>query len=213
MESPGKRTRIRGPENRAKFRDQILAEAKHIYATDGYEAVSVRAVTKAVGISPMAFYGYFSSKQDLVKYIWSDFFQELHEAMSAAALHKRSPQARLKAHIEAYLEYWETHPERYRMVYLVPTGLEDGERIRFDEEDSITSQLLALSLQRVSECVEGGSCSAEDIKLKADLMFVKALGYLHGVLTVGRYPFDNVERLREWVVDDIIAGIERMNAH
>lgn len=210
--TPEKRSRIRGQEGKARFREQLLAEAKDIYSRQGYEAVSVRAVTKAVGISPMAFYGYFVSKQDLVKHIWLDFFCELFECLKQASNVSQSPVERLKAHVDVYLDYWERHPERYRMVYLSTSVDDERERIVFDEEDVVAQQLLSLTRERVSDCACGRPIAAEQVHLHSDLVFLKALGYLHGVLTVGRYPFSDLARMRGCLIDDIVDGVVRATA-
>lgn len=206
-DTPERRSRVRGEENRARFRERILAEAKSIYAQEGYDAVSVRAVTKAVGISPMAFYGYFVSKQDLVKYIWLDFFEELHDTLVSAIERKRSPVSRLTAHVEAYLGYWERYPDRYRMVYQTTGATDERENIRFEDEDTVIHHLLDLGRQRVVDCADGRPLADVDARLHADLMFVKALGYLHGSLTVKRYSFADQKRLRACVIADIVRGV------
>lgn len=204
-----KRSRIRGEEGRTKFREQLLAEAKEIYSKHGYEAVSVRSVTKAVGISTMAFYGYFVSKQDLVKHIWLDFFRDLFEFLLSAGRDACSPAEALKAHIEAYLEYWESHPDRYRIVYLATSPDNEGAGIRFDESDLVAKKLLVLTRQRISACAGNHSFAEEKVRLLGDLIFVKVLGYLHGVLTVEDHPFDDVHSLRTCLVADIVDGVMR----
>jgi AcrR family transcriptional regulator len=207
--NPEKRARIRDPESKGRFRQQLLAEAKSLYQNSGYEAVSVRAVTKAAGISPMAFYGYFVSKQDLVKHIWLDFFSELFEHLEKAGRGKRSPVDVLTAHVDAYIGYWVAHPDRYRMVYL--SSGTDGETasIRFDEGDVVAYQLLMLTRQRIAACACGRPIADEQVRMQTDMLFIKSLGYLHGVLTVGRYPFEDIDALKDSLVSDIVDNITR----
>ncbi|WP_430433447.1 hypothetical protein [Methyloversatilis sp.] len=64
----------------------------------------------------------------------------------------------------------------------------------------------------MSDCACGRPIAAEQIHLHSDLVFLKALGYLHGVLTVGRYPFADLKRMRGCLIDDIVDGVVRATA-
>lgn len=200
------KTRRRSPESQGEFRQALLDHARRLYREQGYEALSIRAMTEAFDMSPMSFYGYFPSKLDLVREIWSDFFRELLEALLAAAKGKRTPQRVVEAHVDAYLTYWETHADQYRLVYMSDLGAPGGESLAFENEP-VLEQILSLARERVLACAHGRPVTEKALQLAIDLMFVKCLGYLHGTLAVERYRFTDRPRLRRIVIDDVVSTV------
>jgi AcrR family transcriptional regulator len=198
-----KKVRRRSPESQEALRGEMVECAKAIYRKQGYEAVSVRAVTEACGMSPMSFYGYFTSKQDLIRHIWIEFFSELLDRLLAAGRGRRSPLKVIEAHADAYLTYWETHPEHYRMVYL-PEGLpQDAAPVDFNG-GPVYQRMVALTRERVLACVHGRPIAEKSLRMAMDLLFVKALGYLHATLAVQRYVLVDQARLRRAVIKDMV---------
>ena len=53
-------------EQRNNTRERILAAASELLETRGSEEISIRAVTASLGISPMGFYSYFTSRAELI---------------------------------------------------------------------------------------------------------------------------------------------------
>ncbi len=196
-------TRRRSPESQDQFRRQLLDYARKLYREQGYEALSIRAITEAFDMSPMSFYGYFPSKLDLVREIWIDFFRELLERLLAAGKGMRSPQRVVEAHVEAYFSYWEEHADRYRMVYLSDLGAPGGVTIKFDDEP-VTMQIRTLTRERVLACAHGRPVTEKKLRFAMDLFYVKMIGYLHATLAVERYKIDDVPRVRRLVVRDIV---------
>jgi AcrR family transcriptional regulator len=198
-----KRSRRRSPESQLAFKQALVDHAKTLYREQGIDAVSIRALTEAFAMSPMSFYGYFASKQDLIRHIWLDFFGELLQRLLGASRGQRSPQAVLEAHARIYIHYWETHPEHYRMAYLGERA-RDGLPINLDD-DPVYQRLIGLTRERVLACALGRPIPEPTLRLTMDLIFVKALGYLHAVLVVDRYRIADRARLRRAVIADIVA--------
>ena len=206
--TPAKRSRRRSPESQEELRSEMVACARSLYREQGFEAVSVRAVTEACGMSPMAFYGYFTSKQDLIRHIWIEFFNELLERLLAAGRGKRSPLKVIEAHAGAYIDYWETHPQHYRMVYLSEVLPQDAAPIDFNG-GPVYQRMVALTRERVLACVHGRPVAEKSLRMAMDLMFVKAIGYLHATLAVQRYVLVDKARLRRAVIKDIVETMSR----
>ncbi len=56
-------------------KERILMTALRLFARDGYEAVSVRTIAEALGITKGALYKHYSSKQDIFDHIVERMFQ------------------------------------------------------------------------------------------------------------------------------------------
>jgi len=202
-----KRSRRRSPESQADFKQQLLAYAKQLYLEKGFEGISIRALTDAFSMSPMSFYGYFESKHDLARHIWLDFFQELLGLLLAAGQGKRSPTQVLTAHVHTYLAYWETHPERYRLVYMAELSDEDSASMLKVSEHPVYQQLAGLSRERVLACAYGKAVPEKTVRLLCDMMLAKSIGYLHATIALKRYPFSDREGLKKAMVRDIVDGV------
>lgn len=208
---PPKRSRRRSQESQAELKLALLNHAKRLFRERGYEAVSIRSLTEAVGMSPMSFYGYFPSKQDLVKHLWTDFFRDLLDRLIEAGAGLRSALQVIEAHANAYIGYWEDYPDHFRLVYLTGRRDADSALIHFND-DSVLRQLTTLLRERVLACSKGKAVSEKTLRLTVDRMFVHALGYLHATIALERYPFADRVKLRRSVVKDIVAMVELTTA-
>jgi len=202
-----KATRRRSPQSQAQFRDQLVARAKAIYAEQGYEALTVRAVTEAFGMSPMAFYAYFPNKQALVRTIWVDIYRGMLDALLAAGPGV-PPIEKVRAHARTIIEYWESHADDFRVVYLSTardSRLEPGDLAG----EPVYAQLVALLGERLLACAHGRAVPPEQLQLLADFVRLKIFGYLFVALGLERYSLAERALLREMVVDDVVATVER----
>jgi len=84
VQAPSRRDRVR-----AATVEEIKTTARQLLVTDGPEAVSLRAIGRAMGMTAPALYRYFGSREDLVKHVCADIFTEIaaeiHTAIEAAA--------------------------------------------------------------------------------------------------------------------------------
>jgi AcrR family transcriptional regulator len=199
-----KRPRRRSAESQARLRDEMIAHAKEIFLDKGYDAVSVRAVTQACGISTMSFYSYFDSKQDLARHILVDFFDALHDGLVSAAEGKGTPEDILRAHVETCLDHCERTPDCYRMAFVPQVvDAQADQSLRFDDMPAYR-RLVELGRERLLACARaGGRAVAERTgALLHDLMLAKTLGFLYLAL-VRRSAGDHGE-LRGALVRDIV---------
>lgn len=207
-----KQRRRRTPESQARFKQQLLDHAKELYRTNGNEALSIRSVTEAFKISPMAFYGYFDSKQDLVKHIWIDFFQDLLDRLVASGQGKRSPLQVIEAHVLAYIDYWEQHPDQYRMVYLADMRDAPGhDPVQFNQTE-VSRRIIGLTRERILACCQGKPLGEKAVRMVMDRMFVAGIGYLHATIAVQRYELVDAARLKRLVVKDVMAMLVEATA-
>lgn len=54
-------------EQKAATRDKVIAAARHLFTSQGYEATGIREIAKAAGVSTGAILGTFSGKLELFK--------------------------------------------------------------------------------------------------------------------------------------------------
>ena len=71
------------------LRERVLASAREILASDGYRALSMRALARRCDVAPGTLYNYFASKEELVATImledWQDALSRMDEVARGSA--------------------------------------------------------------------------------------------------------------------------------
>lgn len=84
-------------------RETILVTASHLYATRGYEAVSMRDVATAVGVTPANLYYHFRDKKSSIREALAHVFSEKTAPMEALFEETASSQMRLHLFVEWFV--------------------------------------------------------------------------------------------------------------
>ncbi|HJS58282.1 MAG TPA: TetR/AcrR family transcriptional regulator [Vicinamibacteria bacterium] len=106
----------RGRE-REKVRKQILDAARELFARDGYERVTMRAVAEAIEYSPTTIYNHFEDKEDLVEALCQEDFARLFAALTAGPLTEDSIE-RIRQMGRAYARFALNLPNHYRFMFM-----------------------------------------------------------------------------------------------
>jgi AcrR family transcriptional regulator len=98
-----------------RLRQEILDAAIALIADRGDEAVSMRAIARAVGVSPPAVYLHFSDKRELMFAVLEHVFADLGRALEDAD--HGEPHERVRGLVRAYVSWGIAHPGRYKISY------------------------------------------------------------------------------------------------
>ena len=110
---------------RERQRERTLAVAEHLFASKGFEAVTMRALAAELGCSPMAPYRYFAGKDEIFALVRASAFLRFGALQEAAAHGPGTMLARLDRLGRAYIGFGRDEPDAYRVVFaLDQTGEE-----------------------------------------------------------------------------------------
>jgi AcrR family transcriptional regulator len=98
-------------------RARILRAARKLFDEKGLEQLSLRSVAKRVGITPMAIYRHFDSKQALVDALVLDGLAQWSARVDA--LPPAKGLAKLKQIGEAFLDFALKEPRRFEAAFLI----------------------------------------------------------------------------------------------
>lgn len=98
--------------------EKILLVALELFEKDGPDAISMRRVAEAVGITPMAIYRHFPNREALLRHIADDSFNTVAAVWTNAA-EPSDVMGRIHAPLEHYLEYALAHPHLFDYVFSV----------------------------------------------------------------------------------------------
>jgi AcrR family transcriptional regulator len=126
------------------FRDRLCDVAEHLFATQGAEAVTMRQLAAALGVSPMTPYRYFKDKDAILAAVRARAFDSHAEALeSAYAAHAGDPATRAWAILDAYVDFALDRPEAYRLMFDIhqPTQADYPDLVRAGERSRATMTL------------------------------------------------------------------------
>jgi AcrR family transcriptional regulator len=112
-----------------QLREQLVdAAAAMLSRPRGVPAPSLRAVARAVGVSPTAVYLHFDSQADLVRAVLERHLQDLGRALRADVDDPASPvHERMTRRASAYVAWGLQHPGAYQLLFESADALDVGE--------------------------------------------------------------------------------------
>lgn len=96
---------------------RLLLVARDILETEGLEALTLRAAARAAGVSHMAPYRHYASKDELLAAVAEEGFRDLAHAMDDAIKGHRDPMKQLEYISIAYLGFAIRNPALYRLMF------------------------------------------------------------------------------------------------
>ena len=112
-------TRERREREREETRDRILDAAREMFADEGIDAVTMRAIADRIEYTPTAIYHHFRDKQALIAELCERDYRALaHHFQRIGRID--DPVERLRALGIAYAEFALTHPNHYRFMFMTP---------------------------------------------------------------------------------------------
>lgn len=205
---PRRRVRRGSAEDHDQLRQRIVAAAFAIHAREGVAALSMRTLAAEIGVSAMALYRYYPSKAELLRAMWEVVLSEAQASVNAAVATRKTARARLRASIEAFIGYWESHPAHFRLVFMTPETMEDpGKEPHLTRSQAYVSAV-DLAGPLIGDLVAEIGGRSERVLVARDLRMSLMIGYLHARLINTRYPWSDFEALRECTVEAIANGVE-----
>ncbi len=202
------RVRRGSEEDAAQLRSELLTAAATLFERGGLDAVTIRAVANLVGVSAMTPYNYFEDKSHLLHGLCVQVIGQSLEAIQAASRDAPDARERIRRTVGAFIAYWETHPQHYKLVYMTEQTVRAEEASKYLESPVYA----AIVDENVQACIEfareiGGDLG--QVKLAGDVRFMMISGYLHAHLVNKRYAWSEPTRLRTRYIEEIIAAMER----
>jgi AcrR family transcriptional regulator len=120
---------------RASAIAEIKGLARELLVSGGPTAISLRAISRKMGMVPSALYRYYPTLDDLVAALRSDLFEELGQATAAARDTSADdhPTARIAAMARAFRDWGLAHREEFGLIFGPPVpGTSVGKDADFD---------------------------------------------------------------------------------
>jgi AcrR family transcriptional regulator len=202
-------TRRRLPKDERRAR--ILDAAARVFADRGYEAASLDEIAEAAEISKPVIYDHFESKKALHIELLELHAGEMLEFMTRRAIGEATTEGQLAAGLEAFLEFVETHPYAWRMIFRDPTAADaEIEQAQRRVQLRATSAIAGLAGQDPAENLSDDALDHElSVEAFSQMLKTAANG-------IAAWWYEHRELPREVIVkmlmDFVWLGLERVQA-
>jgi TetR/AcrR family transcriptional regulator len=97
-------------------RSHILEHALHLFATHGYDAIGVREICEAAGVTKPTLYHYFGNKRGVLETLLQERCAPLIEGLSAAAAYTGDLPLSLQRVVSTYFQFAAHEPTLARLL-------------------------------------------------------------------------------------------------
>src|SRR5919107_261012 len=137
---------------RAEREEQMLAEARTLFAERGFAAVTMDAVAARVGVTKPLLYAYFGNKEGLYLACMEPAAEALVDTVAAAVEATETPADTLRAGVHAFFIFVDADRNAWRVLFdeTLPAGAEPARRAA-EQRERLTNLVAAAQLERLPD--------------------------------------------------------------
>src|SRR5690242_2498232 len=176
----------------ALTREAIVATTRTLIETEGLDAVSLRRVGAALGVTAPALYAHVADKRDLLRSVAASAFAVLIQSFEA--IDDPDPVERVRGFSRAYIDFAAQNPELFKTMFLFPPDL--ALWTPTGEELPMATLAFRVPLTALTEAMDAGTFRRMDPDLAGLVMWTAA----HGCAEVLRMGFALDDSSRESLI-------------
>ena len=197
--------RRRAPRGQGRLlREEIIAAAERLLIERGSEdAVSIRAIADAVGVTPPSIYLHFADKDELFLAVCDARFDQLARLSTEAAAEATGALDEIRRRGEAYIRFGLDNPEQYRVLFL-DSGDDAG---GVGMEEIAKWACLSDLIDAIRRAQEDGSVAGDDPFLVAIGLWAAVHGLVSLLITKPGMPWPPRDELIDYVLTTAVTGL------
>lgn len=193
MGRPQKRHRSRG-EERVNTRQALREAALELMDRDhSFDGLSLREITREVGVVPTTFYRHFSDMDSLGLELVDESFRTLRELLKAARSIAAPGQGVIRRSVETFVTYVRAHRRHFQFLARERFGGVAAIREEIHIQIRLLQSELATDLGRFPPLQ---AWRTEDLQMIAGLMINSMVGIVEQVLAARRRGENDAELIR-----------------
>ena len=168
----------RREREREEVRRKILTAARDLFASEGYDRVTMRRIADVIEYSATTIYNHFEDKDDLVHALCQEDFSRLFHHLQQAPP-PADPVEAIRQLGLAYAQFGVDYPNHYRFMFMTPDKFE-----HLEVEVSPGEQAFGLLRTAVAAAIEGGYFRPADVDTVAQVLWASMHGAVALIITV-----------------------------
>jgi len=181
----------------------ILAAAIDVFTRTGLEGATIRAIAQAAGYTAGAVYSYFPTKEAIYADILAQSLAALREAIDAASRQAADDEARVRATIRAFYDFYRERPQELELGFYLFQGMRPRGLSR-EIDRALNSKLIAALMRIRGAIVRLGALRP----LAAHRETVAAMCHISGVLLMARTGrLKTLDSDPDMLIEHYIAGL------
>lgn len=202
----------RRERDRLKVRNKILDAARWLFASEGYDSVTMRRIAEAVEYSPTTIYLHFKDKDALIHELCRGDMMSFAQAIQSSAA-EPDPLERLRKIAMSLVAFGSEHPNHYRLMFMNNRLHDEDELANLGHGNPETDGYLLL-LNTFTEAITR-QLLAPNLN-DANLLAQSYWASVHGVVAIHITQYGDpwvewcsLEETARMTIDTMIRGLKR----
>jgi AcrR family transcriptional regulator len=190
-----RRSRSRRGEGETLRADLLAATERLMIETGSAEAVSIRAIADAVGVTPPSIYLHFPDKDSLILAVCERHFEAFDSVIEQAGRSTDDPVESLRRRGQAYVRFGLENPEPYRILFMTPNDSAQQQDVVVGAGARAFQHLV----EAVQRCIDAGAFRPVDPVLAATGVWAAVHGVTSLLISLPGFPWPDIETLVDHV--------------
>ena len=163
--------------------------------TGSADAVSIRAIAEAVGVTPPSIYLHFPDKSSLILAVCERHFEVFDSVIEEAGASTDDPVESLRRRGRAYVHFGLENPEPYRILFMTRT--EGSEQ--YQAASGAGARAFQHLVDAVRRCIDAGAFEPVEPVVAATCVWAAVHGVTSLLISMPGFPWPDVEDLVDHV--------------
>ncbi|MGI9643682.1 MAG: TetR/AcrR family transcriptional regulator [Ilumatobacteraceae bacterium] len=178
-------------------RARIVAEARRMVESNGYEQVSLRGLAATLDVTAPALYDHVASKDDVLQSVAALGYEALGTSYDTPG---RRAIDRVRERALAYVAFARDNPEMFRLMF---TFRPKAVAIEVDNELTAATRVFDAAVEDVAQAIADGDMVERDMNQLGLTLWAP----MHGVATIATTAPPVAEAVAVDVIDALLSGL------
>ncbi|WP_178134045.1 TetR/AcrR family transcriptional regulator [Vineibacter terrae] len=191
---------------------EILAAAKALFVSEGYETVTTRKLAEQVGLSQTGLYVYFKSKEEILEALCTATFKELSRRFCQTVGDSPPDLGLLRRLIGGYMAFALENPDEYQLTFMVSHAMlkspQHKDLSQPFSEQAPGLQAFTLFREQVARMVQAGAMRRMDVTVATQTIWAACHGLVALLIARPEFPWADRKQLLDTMVETLVRGLE-----